>query len=269
MWKPRAAGYHSSGYHITVSEPSWVSSPCSLSLAPDQPSSPVSILISCYRFCESLTDCIDYQPSLYASLGYGTEKQLLLSAAWQTITPFGNIVNAYFLDKIGRRLILSLGLIACSLALMAEAISVAVFQHNTDKTVTNSAVAFLYVFITVYACSQDASSYVYTAEIFPNHLRSKGVAISSAGFFTGNILWTGVAPYGFDSLGYKYYIIQLIFACVGGVVEFIWWPETSRKTLEEMGAQFGDPVTRNLEEIAVTQGEKARQHEEEMAAVTA
>jgi MFS family permease len=86
----------------------------------------------------------NYAPILYGRLGYDVNKQLLLAGAWITLAPFGNLLNAYLLDKVGRRPLLSFGLMGCVVCLIAEAISVARFQATGAMSASLAAVAFLF-----------------------------------------------------------------------------------------------------------------------------
>jgi hypothetical protein len=129
----------------------------------------------------------NYAPILYGKLGYDANKQLLMAGAWITMCPFGNLLNAFLLDKVGRRLLLSGGLMGCTLCLVAEAVSVARFQQTGSQAASLAAVAFLFIHVSssaslwfarvkltceqmfFFCTTQDASSYVYVSEIFPTH----------------------------------------------------------------------------------------------------
>lgn len=89
----------------------------------------------------------NYAPILYGKLGYDANKQLLMAGAWITMCPFGNLLNAFLLDKVGRRLLLSGGLMGCTLCLVAEAISVARFQQTGSQAASLAAVAFLFIHV--------------------------------------------------------------------------------------------------------------------------
>jgi hypothetical protein len=92
----------------------------------------------------------NYAPILYGQLGYDTNKQLLMAGAWITLAPFGNMVNAWLLDtRIGRRLLLSVGLMGCVLCLIAEAVSVAQFQRTEAISASLAAVVFLFIHVSI------------------------------------------------------------------------------------------------------------------------
>lgn len=50
----------------------------------------------------------DYGPMLYQSLGFGTVQQLLIQAGWISVCPFGNLINALLVDRLGRTRMLSM-----------------------------------------------------------------------------------------------------------------------------------------------------------------
>lgn len=44
----------------------------------------------------------DYGPLLYKSLGFNAVQQLLIQCGWISVAPFGNFINAYLVDHMGR-----------------------------------------------------------------------------------------------------------------------------------------------------------------------
>jgi hypothetical protein len=71
-------------------------------------------------------------------------------------------------------------------------------------------VLFLFLFVTFYGGSQDASSYVYCAEIFPTGVRAQGLGTSIAGLFASTLLYTEAAPVAFADVGWKYYLVFIL-----------------------------------------------------------
>lgn len=97
----------------------------------------------------------NYSPILYGKLGYDANKQLLLAGAWITLSPFGNMLNAWLLDIVGRRVLLSLGLLGCAFCLLAEAVSVAIFTSTGSQPACLAAVAFLFIHVSSRLLSLD------------------------------------------------------------------------------------------------------------------
>ena len=55
----------------------------------------------------------------------------------------------------------------------------------------------LYVYIVMWEISLDGTQFVYVSELFPNHLRAKGLSLALAGFCIINIIWLQSAPTAF------------------------------------------------------------------------
>lgn len=49
-----------------------------------------------------MTSFTDYGPLLYANLGFDTVRQLIIQAGWISVSPFGNLINALVVDRVGR-----------------------------------------------------------------------------------------------------------------------------------------------------------------------
>ena len=64
-----------------------------------------------------------------------------------------------------------------------ETAMVAEYAGGSNRAGNAMGVLFLFLFVTFYGCSQDASSYVYCSEIFPTGVRAQGLGTSIAGLF--------------------------------------------------------------------------------------
>ncbi|RFU25999.1 hypothetical protein B7463_g10334, partial [Scytalidium lignicola] len=184
----------------------------------------------------------NYGPLLYKRLGYDTVLQLLIQSCWITVCPLGNVFNALVVDRIGRVRLLIFGFTGTTIALIGECITVSIFQRTQDTKVASAAVFFLFFHIGCYGVSLDATSYIYASEIFPTPARAKGLAISLSGLFSACIIFLSAAPTAFTAVGWKYYLVFVIFTAIMIVIVYLYFPETSKKTLEELGAVFGDTV---------------------------
>jgi hypothetical protein len=61
-----------------------------------------------------------------------------------------------------------------------------------------------------------------------------------------NIIWLQSAPTAFNTIGWKFYLCFIIPGTIGGVVMWVWFPDTLGRPLEEIAEVFGD-----REEVAV------------------
>jgi MFS family permease len=108
----------------------------------------------------------------------------------------------------------------------------------------------LYIFQVPYSLCLDGTQFAYLGEIFPTHLRAKGVSLGVATISFTNIIWLQAAPTAFITIGWKFYLVFIIPGTIGAVIIWIWFPDTNGMPLEEVAALFGDE-----DEIAVYQAE--------------
>lgn len=182
----------------------------------------------------------NYQILLYNNLGLHHSTPLLLYACYNSWAAFMNWVNAMMLDRWGRIRIMLTGLIGCSLSLSGFAAMVAQFAGSPNKLGNGFGVFFLYLFVTFYGGTLDASSYVYCAEIFPTSIRAQGVGFSVSGLFIMTLLYTQVAPTAFAAVGWRYLLLFILVPWAGAFIMHRWLPETAGRTLEEIDILFGD-----------------------------
>jgi hypothetical protein len=77
-------------------------------------------------------------------------------------------------------------------------------------------------------------------EIFPNHIRAKGVVVGVATICGINILWLQAAPIAFSTIGYKFYMVFFIPGFIATAWLWFFFPNTLGIPLEEVAKIFGD-----------------------------
>ena len=96
---------------------------------------------------------------------------------------FMNWVNSLLLDRVGRKPVIIAGLCGCIAMMCIETAMVAKYAGGPNRAGNAMGVLFLFLFVTFYGGSQDASSYVYCSEIFPTGVRAQGLGTSIACLF--------------------------------------------------------------------------------------
>lgn len=118
------------------------------------------------------------------------------------------------------------------------------FSGTSNKIGNSFGVFFLYLFVTFFGGSMDASSYVYYAEIFP--IRAQGVGVSVSGLFIMTLIYTQAAPVAFANVGWKYYLVFIIISWFGVILMEMFCPETAGLSLEEIDELFGDRINTKI-----------------------
>ncbi|KAF2679245.1 general substrate transporter [Lentithecium fluviatile CBS 122367] len=191
------------------------------------------------------TGCLvinNYQVLLYNGLGLYGSLPLMLYALWDTWAAFMNYMNSLWLDKIGRIPIMVIGQLGCAVSVAGFTGCVAVYGGTDNKIGNGFGVFFLYLFVTFFGGSMDASSYVYAGELFPTSIRAQGAGFSISALFCFSLIYTMCAPVAFNTVGWKYYIIFIVLPIVGATIMYLFYPETKGLSLEEISAKFGDDV---------------------------
>lgn len=101
---------------------------------------------------------------------------------------------------------------------------------------------FLFLFIHVFDLTIQCPTNVYIAEIWPTAVRSRGIGLSWFAYFVGAITYTTPSEIAFESIGWRMYFVWIACDVVSFLIVYFYVPETSGKTLEEMGDLFGDEV---------------------------
>ncbi|KAG0649889.1 High-affinity glucose transporter [Hyphodiscus hymeniophilus] len=184
----------------------------------------------------------NYGPLLYGDLGFDTSKQLLIASCWITLALCGNCFNALTVDRIGRVRALQIGWCGDILALIAECVALSTYQRTGTRSSAIASVAFLFVHIFFFSFNVDATSYVYIAEIFPTHIRAKGMAASISGYFLSLLIYLEAGPTAFANIQWKFYLLFLIGTCLFVIPTFFYFPETKGLSLEEINRLFDDKV---------------------------
>ncbi|OAA60210.1 General substrate transporter [Niveomyces insectorum RCEF 264] len=119
------------------------------------------------------------------------------------------------------------------------------FYHLSSKNAWRAPLALQCLPALIVAFAQlflDGTQYVYFAELFPQHLRAKGMTIGMAAISLMNVMWLQAAPTAFKNISWKFYLCFIIPAYLFAIVCLLFYPNTKGLALEEIAAIFGDEV---------------------------
>ncbi|KJA17706.1 hypothetical protein HYPSUDRAFT_46033 [Hypholoma sublateritium FD-334 SS-4] len=134
--------------------------------------------------------------------------------------------------------------LTCTLSLLvvftAWTVASARYAIDGSKASSKAVIAFIFLYSPCYNLAYNALTYTFLVELFPFHVRSKGISVFQwfsrmAGFFN-----QFVNPIGIANIGWKYYTSYCAFLAFEVVFVYILFPETSGRSLEELAFLYED-----------------------------
>lgn len=80
------------------------------------------------------------------------------------------------------------------------------FLHPRAKS-TRSDGSNSYIFLLFYGCGIDVAGVVFYSEVFPNHLRAKGVALAIATIALTDLVYLQATATAFANIGWKFFLV--------------------------------------------------------------
>lgn len=120
-----------------------------------------------------------------------------------------NLVGALMMDRVGRRPLMIGGLAGCCVCLIVFTAIVAKYATTgTNKAATGAGVGMLYLFLAMYSIGLDSAGTVFFAELFPNHIRSKGLPLAVATIALTDLIWLQSAETAINHIGWKFFLVS-------------------------------------------------------------
>ena len=159
------------------------------------------------------------------------------------------------IDRIGRRQLLLGGAFICMFLHFTTAGVMAVHGVPVDQVNGNdnlkiliegspgkAVIALSYIFTGIYGLTWAPTGWIYCSEVFPLKYRAKGVGLSAATNWIFNFALAYFLPPSFENITWKTYIIFGVFCTAMQVHIFFTYPETARKSLEEIDVLFDSDI---------------------------
>ncbi|ATZ54559.1 hypothetical protein BCIN_10g05530 [Botrytis cinerea B05.10] len=183
-----------------------------------------------------------YAPTIFKSLGLSGNTVSLLATGVVGIVMFlATIPSVLYIDKLGRKPILTIGAIGMATCHIIIAVIVAKNRDSWEehKAAGWAAVAMVWLFVIHFGYSWGPCAWILVAEIWPLSNRPYGIALGASSNWMNNFIVGQVTPDMLSGISYGTYILFGLLTYGGAA--FIWWgvPETKRLGLEEMDLVFG------------------------------
>lgn len=116
-------------------------------------------------------------------------------------------------------------------------------KHNfANKSLSNGVLAMIFLYYLAYNVGVNGLPFLYITEMLPYAYRAKGLNIFQA-IQEIVLVYNGfVNPIAMDAIAWKYYIVFCCIIAVEVLVIYVFYPETSNRTLEEVAEVFEHAV---------------------------
>ncbi|KAJ0162487.1 High-affinity glucose transporter [Colletotrichum tanaceti] len=181
-----------------------------------------------------------FGPRIYDLLGIGTQTSLMLIGVNGALGIVYNTVGLWMLDRVGRVRPLIASALGLAAALLVNAVQFQ-FLDRSDADQLRSMVAMNFVF-GFFFTPLGIISWVYPAEIFPLEIRALGNALTTFTNWSINLILVSFSPQALTAIGFKFFYVFFVFNVIAALCYYLFYPETSGRTLEQMDELFGDVV---------------------------
>jgi sugar porter (SP) family MFS transporter len=182
-----------------------------------------------------------YGPRIYRKLGFSVSKSLFIIGIYGAFAQLWNTVCLAVMDRIGRRKLLLPSMLGMGAALCVNATLAHYFDPDTstNQDALRASVSMNFVF-SVFFTSLGVISWVYPAEIMSTAIRARGTSLSTVTNWSLNLLFAQCSPLALSKIGYRYFYVFAALNWAGGILIYLFYPETLGRTLEQLDELFGD-----------------------------
>ncbi len=184
-----------------------------------------------------------YFTKILTSIGItGQQEQTRLNGIVTTVNYITSIMAVIFATKVGRRVLFVGGGIFMWLSAIGFTTAIAVYTEHGTVASSRASLALVFIYNTAYNFCLIPTLYLYSTEILPYRLRAMGLSISVFSTKASLFFNQFVNPIGMTSLGWKYYLVYVVWVAVEVLVMYFVYPETRGHSLETMPEVFGEHV---------------------------
>lgn len=128
------------------------------------------------------------------------------------------------------------------MSLICECALQARYAHSSNRSGQIAACFFIYLFILFWGVCIDATQYLYMSEIFPTRIRPQGAGFAIWNQQAATIIVLVAGPIALERIGWKFFLVLIIPTTIYIPVIYFFFPETKKRSLEDINAQFGEVV---------------------------
>ncbi|KAF8196545.1 general substrate transporter [Pholiota molesta] len=183
------------------------------------------------------------------------DTQLLINGLLNIFNFIVAIVAGFLCERVGRRRLFMISTIGMFVFWLLQTIFVAIYAHNNNaKGVAHAVIGMIFLFYGFYDIAFTPLIVSYTVEILPYSIRAKGFTVFNFSISASIIFNQYINPIALNHLGWKYYVVYVVWIAFEAVFCYFFIIETKNLSLEETAALFdGDDTVHAISEKAAQQ----------------
>lgn len=200
----------------------------------------VGIGISVFQQITGINTVIYYAPTIFRISGYSDASSILPTIWIGGVNVFMTIVALWLIDKWGRKILLSWGLIGMFLCLSVLGWS---FYSGMEHTGPVSVISLI-LYVAFFAVSLGPIAWLIISEIYPLKIRGKAMGVATLANWTCNFIVSVTFLTLIDEVGIDYTFWIYALVCIIAfwfVVKKV--PETKGKSLEQIQSFWKKKIT--------------------------
>jgi len=204
----------------------------------------IALGLAIFQQITGINAIIYYANQIFASAGFSTEVSRATVTLWAIggVNVLSTFIAIAFIDKVGRRLLLLVGLIGMGVSLAVVGVAFHFIAPTTGVLAASGptpagivTVIALIVFIASFAFSLGPVVWTVMNEIFPAQIRARGVALATAVNWGAAFLVSQFFLSLVDVLGSSWtFCLLALFCAIGWIWIYLRVPETRGLTLEKI-----------------------------------
>lgn len=188
----------------------------------------IGILLSVFQQFVGINVALYYAPRIFESMGAGKDASLMQTVVMGVINVIFTVLAILTVDKWGRKPLLMVGSVGMAIGMFA------IGALSFMEVIGIGTLVFIIIYTASFMMSWGPICWVLIAEIFPNKIRGKAIAVAVAAQWASNYFISSTYPAMMEFSGgftYSFYGVMSVLSFL-----FVWKmvPETKGKTLEEM-----------------------------------
>ncbi|KAE8358133.1 general substrate transporter [Aspergillus caelatus] len=171
---------------------------------------------------------------LTTDVGYEEKVSLYISAGLALTYWVFSLIPVICLDQMTRRQPLIWGSVVCSISFLLAG----VLQKDITVVKAKASMVWFFVFEAAFGFGWVPIPWLYSPEIMPLRHRSHCAALSTASNWIFNYLIVQITPISISNIRWRTYMIFFVLNLAFAVIVFLFYPETSGRSLEAMDDIF-------------------------------